>query len=92
MEAPQRGELLPGRQPWALNEAESQPFFRQALDLGINFFDTANVYSGGDSEAVLGRFLKANARREAVGHRNQGAGRDAGGAERRRTFAQGDSF
>ena len=39
---------------------------RQALDLGINFFDTANVYSGGDSEAVLGRFLKANARREAV--------------------------
>jgi 1-deoxyxylulose-5-phosphate synthase len=34
--------------------------------LGINFFDTANVYSGGDSEAVLGRFLKSNARREAV--------------------------
>jgi aryl-alcohol dehydrogenase-like predicted oxidoreductase len=39
---------------------------RQALDLGINFFDTANVYSGGESEAVLGRFLKANVRREAV--------------------------
>ena len=39
---------------------------RQALDLGINFFDTANVYSGGESEAVLGRFLKANTRREAV--------------------------
>ncbi|MGD0831694.1 MAG: aldo/keto reductase [Terracidiphilus sp.] len=57
---------LPGRQPWALNEAESQPFLRQALDLGINFFDTANVYSGGESEAVIGRFLRANARREAV--------------------------
>ncbi len=64
--SPATGKLLPGRQAWALNEAESQPFLRQALDLGINFFDTANVYSGGDSEAVLGRFLKANARREAV--------------------------
>ncbi len=64
--SPATGKLLPGRQPWALNEAESQPFLRQALDLGINFFDTANVYSGGDSETVLGRFLKANTRREAV--------------------------
>jgi hypothetical protein len=49
-----------------LNEEESQPFLRQALDLGINFFDTANVYSSGKSEEVLGRFLKANTRREAV--------------------------
>ena len=64
--SPATGKLLPGRQPWALNEADSQPFLRQALDLGINFFDTANVYSGGDSERVVGRFLKANTRREAV--------------------------
>jgi 1-deoxyxylulose-5-phosphate synthase len=64
--SPATGKILPGRQAWALNEAESQPFLRQALDLGINFFDTANVYSGGDSEAVVGRFLKANVRREAV--------------------------
>ncbi len=64
--SPASGPLLPGRQAWALNEAESQPFLRQALDLGINFFDTANVYSGGDSERVVGRFLKGNARREAV--------------------------
>ena len=64
--SPATGKLLPGRQAWALNEAESQPFLRQALDFGINFFDTANVYSGGDSEAVVGRFLKANIRREAV--------------------------
>jgi aryl-alcohol dehydrogenase-like predicted oxidoreductase len=49
-----------------LNEEESQPFFRQALDLGINFFDTANVYSSGESELVLGRFLKANTRRESI--------------------------
>jgi 1-deoxyxylulose-5-phosphate synthase len=64
--SPATGELKPGRQAWALNEEQSQPFLRQALDLGINFFDTANVYSGGDSEAVVGRFLKANTRREAV--------------------------
>jgi aryl-alcohol dehydrogenase-like predicted oxidoreductase len=64
--APAVGEPKPGRQPWALNEEESQPFFRQALDLGINFFDTANVYSSGASEEVLGRFLKKNVRREAV--------------------------
>jgi aryl-alcohol dehydrogenase-like predicted oxidoreductase len=64
--SPATGKPLPGRQAWALNEADSQPFLRQALDLGINFFDTANVYSGGDSEAVLGRFLKANVRREAA--------------------------
>ena len=64
--APAPGELKPGSQAWALNEEESERFFRQALDLGINFFDTANVYSGGASEEVLGRFLKANTRREAV--------------------------
>ncbi len=63
---PATGELKGGRHAWTLNEEESQPFLRQALDLGINFFDTANVYSSGDSEAVVGRFLKANTRREAV--------------------------
>jgi aryl-alcohol dehydrogenase-like predicted oxidoreductase len=63
---PATGELKGGRHAWALNEADSQPFLRQALDFGINFFDTANVYSSGASEVVLGRFLKANVRREAV--------------------------
>ncbi|HEX4007695.1 MAG TPA: aldo/keto reductase [Acidobacteriaceae bacterium] len=64
--APATGELKPGRQAWALDEQQSQPFLRQALDLGINFFDTANVYSSGASEEVLGRFLKKNVRRESV--------------------------
>ena len=63
---PATGELLAGRHAWTLNEEESRPFLRQALDLGINFFDTANVYSSGSSEEVLGRFLKGNTRREAV--------------------------
>src|ERR1700684_559579 len=58
------GPLRPGSHPWALNEVDSNPFFKQALDLGINFFDTANVYSTGSSEEFLGRFLKANAKRE----------------------------
>ncbi len=61
---PPAGPLRPGSHPWALNEELSQPFFRQALDLGINFFDTANVYSAGSSEELLGRFLKANSKRE----------------------------
>jgi aryl-alcohol dehydrogenase-like predicted oxidoreductase len=64
--APATGKPKPGSHAWALNEEESRPFLRQALDLGINFFDTANVYSNGASEEVLGRFLKANTRREAV--------------------------
>jgi aryl-alcohol dehydrogenase-like predicted oxidoreductase len=63
---PATGEVKGGRHAWALNEQESQPFLRQALDLGINFFDTANVYSSGASEEVLGRFLKAHVRRESV--------------------------
>lgn len=64
--APAAGEPKGGRHAWALNEQDSQPFLRQALELGINFFDTANVYSSGASEEVLGRFLKNNTRREAV--------------------------
>ena len=64
--APATGEIKGGRHAWALNEDESKPLLHAAFDLGINFFDTANVYSSGASEEVLGRFLKANARREAV--------------------------
>lgn len=63
---PARGEIKPGTHAWTLDESDSQPFFREALDFGINFFDTANVYSRGTSEEVTGRFIKANLRREAV--------------------------
>ena len=64
--APATGKLAGGRHAWTLNEEQSQPFLKQALDAGINFFDTANVYSSGASEEVLGKFLKGSARREAV--------------------------
>jgi aryl-alcohol dehydrogenase-like predicted oxidoreductase len=51
---------------WVLDEEESCPFFRRALDLGINFFDTADMYSLGVSEEVTGRALKNFARRDEV--------------------------
>ena len=53
-------------QPWSLDEEASRPFFRQALEAGINFFDTANMYSGGSSEEITGRALRDMARREEI--------------------------
>jgi aryl-alcohol dehydrogenase-like predicted oxidoreductase len=52
------GEPGRGTHEWTLPEAESRPFVARALELGINFFDTANVYSAGSSEEILGRALK----------------------------------
>jgi aryl-alcohol dehydrogenase-like predicted oxidoreductase len=54
------------RWPWALNEEQSRPFIKRALELGINFFDTANVYSNGGSEEVVGRALSEYAPRDEV--------------------------
>jgi aryl-alcohol dehydrogenase-like predicted oxidoreductase len=54
------------RWPWALNEEQSRPFIQKALELGINFFDTADIYSVGASEEVLGAALKEFARRDDV--------------------------
>lgn len=51
---------------WVLNEEESRKIIKKALDLGINFFDTANVYGLGSSEEILGRALKDYAKREEV--------------------------
>jgi aryl-alcohol dehydrogenase-like predicted oxidoreductase len=55
-----------GNHPWTLGEAESRPFIKRALDLGINFFDTANVYSDGTSEEIVGRALLDYAPRAEV--------------------------
>lgn len=60
------GEPDRGAHPWSLGEAAARPFIRRALDLGINFFDTANVYSAGSSEEIVGRALKDFAKREEV--------------------------
>lgn len=51
---------------WVLDEAASQPFVRRALDMGINFFDTANVYSNGVSEEITGRALSSMAKRDEI--------------------------
>ncbi|MGH8889612.1 MAG: aldo/keto reductase [Acidothermaceae bacterium] len=58
------GEPSRGNQTWSLDEDSSRPFFRQALDAGINFFDTANVYSAGSSEEITGRALLSMTSRE----------------------------
>jgi aryl-alcohol dehydrogenase-like predicted oxidoreductase len=58
---PERGAHL-----WTLDEEKSRPLIKRALELGINFFDTANAYSDGTSEEFLGRALRDFARREEV--------------------------
>lgn len=52
--------------PWILEEAEAKPIIDRALDHGINFFDTSDYYSGGESEVVLGRCLLSRVAREQV--------------------------
>jgi aryl-alcohol dehydrogenase-like predicted oxidoreductase len=55
-----------GNHAWTLDEEQSRPFIRKALELGINVFDTANAYSDGTSEEIVGRALKDFARRDEV--------------------------
>lgn len=55
-----------GNHPWTLDEEKSRPFFQRALELGINFFDTANTYSDGTSEEITGRALRDFARRDEI--------------------------
>jgi aryl-alcohol dehydrogenase (NADP+) len=52
--------------PWILDEAESRPIVKRAVELGINFFDTADMYSAGASEALTGKFLREFTRRDEV--------------------------
>jgi aryl-alcohol dehydrogenase-like predicted oxidoreductase len=58
---PERGNHL-----WTLNDEQSRPFIKKALESGINFFDTANVYSDGTSEEIVGRALRDFAKRDEV--------------------------
>jgi len=60
------GEPGRGNHPWSLGEQDARPFFRRAIEAGINFFDTANVYSAGSSEEITGRALKDFAGRDDV--------------------------
>ncbi|MDR6821018.1 aryl-alcohol dehydrogenase-like predicted oxidoreductase [Neorhizobium sp. 2083] len=60
------GEPDRGSHPWTLTEEQSRAFIRKAIELGINFFDTANVYSDGTSEEILGRAIRDFSTRDDV--------------------------
>lgn len=60
------GEPDRGSHPWTLAEEQSRPFIRKAIELGFNFFDTANVYSDGTSEEILGRAVREYSTRDDV--------------------------
>ena len=60
------GEPDRGHPAWSLDEEQSRPLIKQAIELGINFFDTANMYSHGSSEEITGRALKDFANRDEV--------------------------
>ncbi|WP_375482485.1 aldo/keto reductase [uncultured Jatrophihabitans sp.] len=60
------GDPERGAHPWSLGEDGALPFFRQAIDAGINFFDTANTYSAGSSEEITGRALREYADRDEI--------------------------
>jgi 1-deoxyxylulose-5-phosphate synthase len=60
------GDPRRGTHSWTLPEGQSRLLIRQAIELGVNFFDTANVYSEGTSEEIVGRALKDFARRDEI--------------------------
>jgi len=78
----------PKWRPWVLDEVDSRPFYKKALDLGINFFDTADMYSMGVSEEVTGRALGEMAKMEEIVlatkvHFPMGDGPNMGGISRK---------
>jgi aryl-alcohol dehydrogenase-like predicted oxidoreductase len=85
-----------GPHPWTLNEEQSRPFIKRALELGINFLDTANVYSDGTSEEIVGRALRDFAKRDEVVlatkvHGRMHPGPNGRGLSRKAIFAEIDA-
>src|SRR3954466_3934606 len=85
-----------GNHAWSLPEEESRPFIKKALEAGINFFDTANRYSLGNSEEILGRAIKDFARRDEVViatkvHGRMRPGPNGAGLSRKAIFAEIDN-
>jgi len=86
----------PNWRPWVKGLADARPFFKQAVEAGINFFDTANVYSIGESERVTGALLKEFARRDEIViatkvHGPMGEGQNMRGLSRKHIMAQIDA-
>src|SRR5271154_3703251 len=90
------GEPARGGHSWTLDEQKARPFFKQAVDLGINFFDTSNSYSDGSSEEIVGRTLREFANRDEVVlatkvYFPQRKGENARGLSRKAIFAAIDA-
>ncbi|WP_375451496.1 aldo/keto reductase [uncultured Devosia sp.] len=90
------GDAKRGNHEWTLDEETSRPFIKQALEAGINFFDTANVYSDGTSEEIVGRALKDFGTRDAVViatkvHGRMRPGPNGAGLSRRSIMAEIDN-
>ena len=89
------GEPGRGHPVWSLDEEASRPLIRQAIEAGINFFDTANMYSQGSSEEITGRALKDFAKRDEIViatklRHAMHAGPNGGGLSRKAIFAELD--
>ena len=89
------GDPARGNHAWTLDEAASRPFLARALDLGINFFDTANVYSDGSSEEIVGKALLEMTSRDEVViatkvHGRMRAGANGGGLSRKHILSEID--
>jgi aryl-alcohol dehydrogenase-like predicted oxidoreductase len=85
-----------GNHAWSLGEEESRPFIQRALEAGLNFFDTANRYSLGKSEEILGRATRDFARRDEVVIATKAYGRvrpgpNGAGLSRKAIFAEIDA-
>lgn len=81
--------------PWVIDEEHSRPVIKKALELGINFFDTANIYSMGTSEEILGRALKEFANRDEIViatkvHQQMHKGPNGGGLSRKHIMSEID--
>src|ERR1700759_881010 len=90
------GEPDAGKHEWSLPEADSRELIKQALDAGINFFDTANVYSAGSSEEITGRALAERANRDEIVpatkvHGATREGPNGGGLSRKAIMAEIDA-
>jgi 1-deoxyxylulose-5-phosphate synthase len=89
------GEALRGGHPWTLDEAATRPIVRKAIEGGITFFDTANVYSDGSSEEIVGKILSEHGRRDEFVvatkvHGTMRPGLNGGGLSRKAILAEID--
>jgi 1-deoxyxylulose-5-phosphate synthase len=85
-----------GNHPWSLDDEQARPLIRRAVEAGVNFFDTANVYSDGSSEEIIGRALADFARRDEIVlatkvHGRMREGANGAGLSRKAIFAEIDN-